>query len=249
MTSQEGNVVMTSQDGNVVKYLCELCGQESKTYPLLVMHMAIVHFLSELKPFFGEAKGECGECHTVLGSKENLAYHLVCKHNALSGKIPTKSSFEIKIGQKNPQTPHQQQSLDRGKKRGRVSGVRKWYACHKCDKPKDMYCRIVRHIATVHYKDKLCDKYDRSELKCIHCDQTFPQESALIGHLVCVHDELKDFLPTKESLEVASDADESEMSNFEAAEEQQVIIKCNLSTDDNCYNTSAVATGRAFSAK
>jgi len=229
MTSQEGTAVMTSQSGNVVKYLCQLCDQETKSYPRLVMHLAATHFLSEMKPYFGEAKGECGVCHTIIGTKQNLTYHLVKKHNILASKIPTKKSFQLKKKTCNTpnQIPSQQHSEVRGRKRVSLAGVR--YGCHLCDAPNDMYCRIVRHIAIAHYKDKLAEKYDPSDLNCIHCKMTFRHDSALVGHLASVHDELKDFIPSKESLAVKDDDDESNQTNFDAPLEQ-VIMKCNRKT-------------------
>jgi hypothetical protein len=89
-----------SKSEKSTKLRCSICGVAFSQYNNLIVHMGRFHYHERLKKLFGENSLECLLCSKKFNGESGLLYHLVVKHNALAGVIPSKDQVPINTNAK-----------------------------------------------------------------------------------------------------------------------------------------------------
>lgn len=180
-------------------FVCELCGQRSKTEAMLETHRQRVHLptLEELR---------CDICNEQFQARKQLDDHKGMKHNAVNqprgkyacGYQGCKATFTQSSKLKRHQNTHektqtfqcpiegcktvatQQSNLDRHIKN--VHEKQKNFLCDACDKAFGSKSDLQRHVDGVHKK---------KTYSCFFCPTTLQCETSLIRHISEKHKDQK----------------------------------------------------------
>jgi hypothetical protein len=199
-------------------YNCQLCCATRKVYKYLVNHYCTVHYKDDLLSIYNiEASNACPCCDLKYVRQDALFFHLVTVHGVLREKIPKKEECMTNVTKRF------------GQNEAAVSA--KWFKCHSCNQTRKSYKMILTHFALVHFRKTLVERFDINvdNLKCSFCAIKMTGVTSLILHLVCNHEALKDFIPSKESLlaEVPNNSEEPGESS------KDNLYKCHI-CEKNC---------------
>jgi hypothetical protein len=168
------------------EYKCFKCKHQFSRYIKLLAHISIIHFKEKLLQKHQKGENVCNICNRAFSDQKNLLIHLTHQHDVLKDLIPAISE------------------LKNEKKKGKPSS-RKCCKCSVCDFEVGNAGKLMRHIASVHFRDVLQEKYILDGNKCSLCNYTTKYISDLFGHLASNHQVLKDLLPTKIVLQTRND--------------------------------------------
>ena len=74
------------------------------------------------------------------------------------------------------------------------------YRCHICERVFWKYGNVLSHIACIHYKKKLQERFGENAKKCGYCAKDFEKQSTLFCHLATSHNILESKIPAKDLL-------------------------------------------------
>jgi hypothetical protein len=167
---------------NSIYYKCEICDKTRNAYIGIVSHYGLAHFRQKLVDEFAfDDSKTCSICNVKLAKIETLVRHLVREHGALKDEIPTRDSYL---------------------QRNVISGGQVTFKCHICKQSRASYSKLLCHLAIVHFKKLLVERYNikDDDAICSICDRKFSNTSRLCSHLARVHHALKDEVPAKNDL-------------------------------------------------
>jgi transcription elongation factor Elf1 len=76
---------------------CHLCSYRDRQHWLILRHLAVRHFKSELKEKFFSVSGKlCLVCDQLITDSRDLLYHVVKVHHALDGRIPENFLLQVR---------------------------------------------------------------------------------------------------------------------------------------------------------
>jgi len=155
---------------------CFKCKKAFSQYSKLLNHLAIKHFRENLTETYQKETNQCNRCHHVCSDANNFLIHVTNRHGALKDLIPSKSDVTIETDTS-------------------TTDAKSSWQCSICEMSVANHHRLLRHIASVHFKEDLSEKYILNGNKCLICDYSTKYISDLYGHLASKHHLLKNLVP------------------------------------------------------
>jgi hypothetical protein len=124
---------------------------------------------------YQKSPNQCNICQKNFTQTNSFLIHLVCQHSVLKDAIPSKSDLTV-----------------------RTSVIKRNLKCHICDQKSATVGKLLRHIANVHFKEKIMKTYLIDDRKCLFCEYTNSSSLPdLLGHVATKHRVLEYLMPER----------------------------------------------------
>ena len=200
-TKEKTNDFITA-DGNIDTRMeskkCFLCGLVCSTKNAMHRHLAVIHYGTVLEEKYGPFNYACHLCPISLAAKSNWMQHLVSVHRLipfLEGEKATEQKSERTTSDNDKAEKQDREEAKTGEHENKILSSKKNSVtksllnikCFKCQKSFQGKQGLVRHMADVHYKQKLTEKFGPFNSLCTLCDEKFATERTWLNHLLAIH--------------------------------------------------------------
>ena len=196
---------------------CLACGLVCGSSKILERHLSNVHYGPMLESKFGPFNSACHLCAVRLSSKQSWMHHLVSVHKVIpfrdvektpkvkievqgdeggeelevdSDKVTASRTNQSKLvlhdeDEKRTRKEKPENRVSKNQIKQRPPGHCK--TCFKCQTSFPAKQKLMRHLAIVHYKEKLIQKFGHFNSFCSLCDLRFATSQSWTAHLLSVH--------------------------------------------------------------